>query len=161
MGSNVYGESHFSRRQVLAAGGAAAILMGVAGVLPGSAEASPKDVKKILAEMTGGEKPGTGRVHIDLPPYTEYATQVHITIAVDSPMSEDDYVKAIHVLGERNTVPEIGTYHLTPYSGKAEISTRIRVARTQVIVVAAEMSDGSVHVGKARCKVARGAGGCG
>jgi sulfur-oxidizing protein SoxY len=55
----------------------------------------------------------------------------------------------------------VASYHFGALAGEARISTRIRVARTQILIVAAELSDGTFHVGKARCKVARGGGGCG
>ena len=154
-------EVRLTRRQVVAAGGAAALTAALAGLMPAVAEASPADVKKTLAELTGGAPLSTGRIAIDVPPYTQYGKQVRIAVSVDSPMTAGDRVKALHVLAERNTVPEVASYHFGPLAGQARISTRIRVARTQILVVAAEMSDGTFHVGKARCKVARGGGGCG
>jgi sulfur-oxidizing protein SoxY len=154
-------EVRLTRRQVVAAGGAAALTAALAGLMPDAAEASPKDVKQKLAELTGGAPLNTGRIAIDVPPYTQYGKQVRIAVSVDSPMSAEDRVEALHILAERNTVPEVASYHFGALAGHARISTRIRVARTQILVVAAEMSDGTFHVGKARCKVARGGGGCG
>ncbi len=154
-------EIRLTRRQVVAAGGAAALTAALAGLLPAVAEAAPKDAAKMLAELTGGAPLEEGRIAIDVPPYTQYGKQVRIAVSVDSPMSPDDRVKALHVLAERNTVPEVASYHFGALAGRARISTRIRVARTQILIVAAEMSDGTFHVGKARCKVARGGGGCG
>ena len=150
-------EVRLTRRQVVAAGGAAALT----ALMPAFAQASPTDAKNKLAELTGGAPLKDGRIDIDVPPYTQYGKQVRIAVSVDSPMSAGDRVKALHVLAERNPVPEVASYHFGPLAGEARISTRIRVARTQILVVAAEMSDGAFHVGKARCKVARGGGGCG
>ena len=82
-------------------------------------------------------------------------------IRVDSPQTPDHHVKAIHVVAERNPTPAIASFFLSPASGKAEVSTRIRLLETQVVVAAAEMSDGSVRIGKGRCKITGGAGGCG
>jgi sulfur-oxidizing protein SoxY len=76
-------------------------------------------------------------------------------------MTEDDYVKHVHILAERNTEPEIASYHFSPMSGKCEFVSRLRVAKSQTILVGAEMNDGSFYLAKARCNVARGAGGCG
>lgn len=154
-------EVRLTRRQVVAAGGAAALTAALATLMPAAAEAAPKDAKKKLAELTGGAPLNKGRIAIDVPPYTQYGKQVRIAVSVDSPMSDDDRVKALHILAERNTVPEVASYYFGALAGAARISTRIRVARTQILVVAAEMSDGTFHVGKARCKVARGGGGCG
>ncbi|UCH74568.1 MAG: thiosulfate oxidation carrier protein SoxY [Rhodospirillales bacterium] len=154
-------ERRLSRREVVAAGGAAVLTAALAGLLPTMAQASPKEARTKLAELTGGAPVEDGRIVIDVPPYTKYGKQVRIAISVDSPMNEEDRVTALHVLAERNTVPEVASYHFGALAGTARISTRIRVARTQILIVAAEMSDGSFHVGKARCKVARGGGGCG
>ena len=154
-------EYKLSRRQVLAFGGAGFITAALFGLTPVEAEASPKEAKKKLAQLTRGAELKKGLVKITLPALTQDGSRTRIKVSVDSPMTEINYVKAVHVLAERNTVPEIASYSFGPLSGKAEFTTRIRVARSQTIIVAAEMSDGSFHYAKARCKVARGAGGCG
>ncbi len=154
-------EYRVSRREVLKAGGAAfvtAAFMGL-GVFPASA--SPKEAKARLAELTMNAETQKGRIHINLPKLTQDGKRTRLNVAVDSPMTEDDFVKKVHVLAERNTVPDIASYRFTPLSGKCEFVTRIRVAKSQTILVAAEMNDGAVYLAKARCKVARGAGGCG
>lgn len=154
-------EVRLSRRQVVAAGGAAALTAALAGVFPSIAEAGPKDAKKRLKEIADGRELKKGRISIEAPPYTEYAKQLRIAVEVDSPMDDTDRVKALHILAERNTVPEVASYRFGPTAGKARITTRIRVARTQVLLVAAEMASGSIYLAKGRVKVARGAGGCG
>ncbi|GAB6054032.1 hypothetical protein JCM17960_28520 [Magnetospira thiophila] len=154
-------EIRMTRRQVLAMGGAMALTTALAALLPAEALADPKDAEKLLTDLTGGVKPELSRISIDLPPYTEYGKQVRVAIAVDSPMTDTDRVKALHLIAERNTVPEVASYRFGPMAGTVAVSTRIRVARTQILTVLAEMSDGSFHIGKARCKVARGGGGCG
>ncbi|MBF0248455.1 MAG: hypothetical protein HQL36_10360 [Alphaproteobacteria bacterium] len=150
-----------SRRQVLAGGGAAALLASLAGLAPLPAHAEPADAEAKLAELTGGVTLQKGRISIEVPPYTEYGKQVRISIEVESPMTDADRVKTIHVLAERNTVPEVASYHFGPLAGQARISTRIRVATTQILLVAAEMASGEIYLAKTRVKVARGGGGCG
>jgi sulfur-oxidizing protein SoxY len=125
------------------------------------ARAAPRDAKQRLAELTGAAEQQQGGVEITLPEATDQARHVPMRIRVDSPMTEDDHVKAIHVVAERNPTPAIASFHLSPANGRAEISTRIRLLQTQVVVAAAEMSDGSVRIGKARCKIIGGAGACG
>lgn len=131
------------------------------GGLIGTAQAGPREAKKRLAELTGDVKPQKGKINITLPKVTDQGRFVPIRVAVDSPMSETDYVKAIHILAERNPTPEVASFHLTPAIGRAEVSTRIRLLKTQVVLVAAEMSDGSVFLAKGRSKITGGAGGCG
>jgi len=149
------------RRQVLALGGAAFVTMAILGLTSSRSEASPLKTKERLAQLTHDAELQKGRVAITLPALTQDGARTRLKVEVDSPMSEDDYLKALHVLAERNTVPNVATYYFSPLSGKAEITTRIRVAKSQTIIVAAEMSDGSFYLAKARCNVARGAGGCG
>ncbi len=154
-------EVRLTRRQVIEAGGFAALSAALMPLVGSSALASPKDVKKKLAELTGGAPMEKSRIGIDLPPYTIYGRQVRIAVAIDSSMTGDDRVEALHIFGERNTVPEIASYRFGKLAGRAAVTTRIRVAKTQIVVVLAEMKDGSFLIGKARCKVARGGGGCG
>lgn len=95
-----------------------------------------------------GERPVTeGRVTVKLPPIAENGYSVPLTAAVDSPMTSDDYVKQIAILSPRNPLPNIAQFHLTPRSGKAIVSTRIRMSGTQSIQAIAEMSDGSLWSG--------------
>ncbi len=126
-----------------------------------SALAAPRDAKKRLAELTNGVKPQKGRVKVTVPEVTDQGDFIPLRVAVDSPMSEADHVTAIHVLAERNPTPAVASFRLSPASGRAEVSTRIRLVQTQVVQVAAEMNDGSVYLAKARCKISTGSGGCG
>src|SRR5260370_40400779 len=66
-----------------------------------------------------------------------------MTVSVYSPMTSQDYVKSIHVFNEKNPQPNIGNFYLGPRAGRAQISTRIRLADSQKIVAIAHLSDGS------------------
>ena len=158
MNYELMSERKFSRRQVLGFGGAA-LMMATLGT--GSVQATPKEARAKMAEFANGVEQQKGRVNILLPTLTQDGKRTRIQVSVDSPMTEQDYVKHVHILAERNTEPEIASYHFSPMSGKCEFITRLRVAKSQTIMVGAEMSDGSFYLAKARCKVARGAGGCG
>jgi len=131
------------------------------GRLVESARASPRDARKRLAEITGGITPKKGRMAIILPKVTDQGDFVPLRVAVESPMTDADHVKAIHIIAERNPTPAVASFYLSRAIGKAEVSTRIRLVKTQVIVAVAEMNDGSLFLGKARCKISTGAGGCG
>jgi len=151
--------SRLTRRQVLALFAAAM----ATGLPLGAPQAGPRDAKKHLAELTGGTKPQKvkGKIKITLPKVTDQGDFIPLRVAVDSPMTDSDHVTAIHVVAERNPSPAVASFRFGPGSGRAEVSTRIRLVKTQVIQVAAEMNDGSVYLAKARCKIATGAGGCG
>lgn len=149
------------RRQLLMLCGAWATAGFLVGGRIDSAHAGPRDARKRLADLTGGVEPKKGRITITLPKVTDQGRFVPIRVSVESPMSESDHVKAIHIVAERNPTPEVASFYLSPANGKAQVSTRIRLLKTQVVVVAAEMSDGSVYLGKGRSKITGGAGGCG
>ena len=51
--------------------------------------------------------------------------------------------QSIHVFNEKNPQPNIGNYYLGPRAGRAQISTRIRLADSQKVVAIARLSDGS------------------
>ncbi|MBE9538323.1 MAG: thiosulfate oxidation carrier protein SoxY [Proteobacteria bacterium] len=150
-----------NRRDILSLFAALAAAGLPLGGLMGSARAAPRDARKHLAEITGGIKPKKGRITITLPKVTDQGDFVPLRVAVESPMSEVDHVKAIHIVAERNPTPAVASFYLSRAIGKAEVSTRIRLVKTQVVVAVAEMSDGSLFLGKARCKISTGAGGCG
>ena len=103
--------------------------------------------------------PSEGRIELDLPQIAENGNTVPISIAIDSPMTEDDYVKTVHVFADGNPRPDVASFHFTPACGTASCSTRIRLAKTQNIVAVAEMSNGDVYMAKSEVKVT--IGGCG
>jgi sulfur-oxidizing protein SoxY len=137
-----FGSSDLSRRGALVAvGGALAALV----VRP--AQATTQTMQAAIQEFTGGAAITQGKVTMDIPPLVENGNSVPLTITVDSPMSEQDYVKAIAVFNERNPQPNIGTFHLNARSGRAFVSTRIRLGDSQTIMAVAQMSDGSLWSG--------------
>jgi sulfur-oxidizing protein SoxY len=78
-----------------------------------------------------------------VPPLVENGNTVSLVVSVDSPMTTTDYVKSIHVFNEKNPQPNVINVHLGPRAGKARISTRFRLADTQMVTAIAEMSDGT------------------
>lgn len=93
--------------------------------------------------------PRTGRVKLTLPPIAESGNSVPLQVQIESPMTTDDYVKSLHLFSEKNPRPVIAHFQLSPRSGKAEISTRIRLAGSQQVVAVAVMSNGLSWLGTA------------
>lgn len=115
--------------------------------LPMRAAASEVDLIAARTKLFGNRPITEGRVTLELPPIAENGHSVPLKVEVDSPMTEADYVKQIAILSPRNPLPLIGQFHLTPQSGRALVSTRIRMSGTQAIQAVAEMSDGSLWSG--------------
>ncbi len=84
---------------------------------------------------------------------------VPVTIAVDSPMSAEDHVRAIHLFAEKNNLPRVIELRLTPAMGRARVATRIRLSASQRIQAVAEMNDGSLWTAAAEVEVTNA--GCG
>lgn len=95
-------------------------------------------------QLLAGRDVSDGTITLDLPAVAENGAQVPLTVQLDSPMTADDHVTAIHIIATRNPAPQIGTFRLTPQMSRAEAMTRIRVAEEQEILVLAELSDGRV-----------------
>ena len=144
-----------SRRQALSMLGAvgAATVMGLPAYADGAAVAAK------IKGLTGGKSVGEGSIELDLPEIAENGNAVKVAFSVDSPMNADNYVKAVHVMADGNPTPEVASFNFTPAMGACSASTRMRLAKTQNIVVLAEMNDGSFKQAQATVKVT--IGGCG
>jgi sulfur-oxidizing protein SoxY len=112
-------------------------------VLPlGTARATPEAMTAAIKEVVGDNAIRDGRVTLDVPPLIENGNAVPLTVSVESPMSEADHIKAIHVFNEKNPQPHVFHARLGPRNGKAVISTRIKLGDSQKIVAIAETSKG-------------------
>jgi len=122
-------------------------LVGAFGVAPTSilrpAAATPASMAAAIREAVGEAPVRQGRVKLDIPPLVENGNAVSLTVSVDSPMTEPDYVKSIHIFNERNPQPNVTIFHLNPRVGRARVSTRIRLADSQKVVAIARLSDDS------------------
>jgi sulfur-oxidizing protein SoxY len=145
-----------TRRQTL---GFAALAALSAALAPRIAFATEEVVKAELEKLYAGKAMAEGKVKLDMPEIAENGLVVPINISVESPMSEGDYVKAVHVFADGNPLPQVVSYHFTPACGVAAAATRMRLAQTQTVMAVAEMSDGSLYSAKAQVKVT--IGGCG
>ena len=127
-----------SRRGALAAGAAA-----LSALIVRPAGATTETMQAAIREFTGGAAIKPGRVSLEIPPLVENGNSVPLTITVDSPMTEKDFVKAIAVFNEKNPQPNIGNFYLSLQAGRAQVSTRIRLADSQKVVAIAKLSDGT------------------
>jgi sulfur-oxidizing protein SoxY len=139
----MHSQDHPTRRQLLRLAGGVAALGAVPIVTLRPAEATPAMLASAIRNVVGTAVVQTGKVKLDIPPLVENGNTVPITVSVTSPMTADDYVKSIHVFNEKNPQPNVGNFYLGPRAGRAQVSTRIRLADSQKIVAIAQLSDGS------------------
>jgi len=132
-----------TRRRFLGLAGSAAALGAVPIVTLRPADATPAMLATAIRNVVGEAVVRTGKVKLDVPPLVENGNTVPMTVSVSSPMTPDDCVKSIHVFNEKNPQPNIGNFHLGPHAGRAQVSTRIRLADSQKVVAIARLSDDS------------------
>lgn len=128
-----------TRRTALAGGFGAASLL----VLRPAAFATPTELAGAIAEFTGNAPVQRGRIKLDLSPLVENGNSVSVTVRADSPMTEQDHVRAIAIFTEQNPQPNVMTARLGPRAGRAFLNTRMRLATSQKVVAVAGYSDGS------------------
>src|ERR1700726_740346 len=103
-----------SRRQFLIG----SLGVGLVALLPTRpGEATPAMLEEAIRAVVGEAALNKGRVGLDVPPLVENGNAVPLTVIVDSPMSEADHVKAIHVFNEKNPQPHVFNAHLSPRNG--------------------------------------------
>jgi sulfur-oxidizing protein SoxY len=132
-----------NRRQflILACG---AVATGAHAQLPPNIQALRRAaLEEAQRKVTGGARVQRGRVKLDLPPLIDNGNAVPLTVTVESPMTAQDHVKAIHVFTEKNPQPYVISANLGPRAGRARLATRARIADTGSVVAIAQMSDGS------------------
>lgn len=121
-----------------------------ASVLPTlNAFATVDDATQAVDKILGGRLAQVGRVTLEIPPLVENGNLVTMKVSVQSPMTEADYVRAVHIVAEGNPLPNVVSFFLSPRSGRAAVTTRIRLGDSQRVRAIAQLSDGSFWQGDA------------
>ncbi|MBR83162.1 MAG: thiosulfate oxidation carrier protein SoxY [Magnetovibrio sp.] len=147
-----------SRRELLKLGGAGALALVSTALLPSLAQADANKFTEAIKKLIGDKPTRNGKIKLELPQIAENGKSVPMALEVESPMTDENYVKSVHVLADGNPKPDVASFHFTPLSGRAKANTRLRLAKTQNIVAIAEMHDGSVFMAKSPVTVT--IGGC-
>jgi sulfur-oxidizing protein SoxY len=129
------------------------------------AKDAPKSANELSLDMaikaiTGGKEVAqSDKVSLTVPEIAENGAVVPVKVHVESPMTDADYVKAIHVLASKNSNSRCADVMLTPLNAKGYFATRVKLGGTQDIVALVEMSDGTFLKASKPVKVT--IGGCG
>jgi sulfur-oxidizing protein SoxY len=132
------GRNRPNRRELIVSGAAIASLLVVR-----PASATDETMRGAIRDFIGEAQVRPGRIKLDLPPLVENGNAVPLSVSVESPMTADDHVKTIAIFNQKNPQPNVAAFHLGPRSGRASVSTRIRLADSQTVTAIAQMSDGS------------------
>lgn len=102
------------------------------------ARATPESLAAAVRTHTGGAALLDGRVQIEIADLVENGNTVPVTVRVTG----DGPVRSLALFTERNPQPEVAVFQLSPFAGRAEVSTRIRLATSQQLVAVATGTDG-------------------
>jgi sulfur-oxidizing protein SoxY len=140
------GTPEFTRRSIVCGGLAFALVPALAR----PARATPDEMASAIRELTGGAAVNPGRVKLVLPELAENGNIVALSVSVDSPMTDADRVKSVHIFSEMNPVTTLVRFHVSPRAGKnPTLLTNVRLADSQRVTAIAAMSDGSFWSGEA------------
>jgi len=150
------------RRTFLLEGSAAAAMAAL--LCGGTALAEPAaapsaQFNSVFDALIGNAKLQDSGIVLDLPDSVENGDYVPVALTVPSPMTADDHVSAVHLLSTANPHAEVATFRFTLLSGKAQVMSRMRLAKTQDVVAVAELSGGRILVTRRMVYVK--VGGCG
>lgn len=98
-------------------------------------------LSQMLDPIVRGRPMAERGLTMELPVLADNGLLVPVRVRVDSPMTEQDHVTHLYLLSQRNPVTQMAVFHLGPWSGRAELATRLRLAGSQKVVALARMSD--------------------
>lgn len=107
-----------------------------------------RSLSDLVDPLISGAPLSKSRVQIEMPLLADNGNLVNLAIKSDLPMTQDDYVEKIYLLSQRNPVVQIALFHLGPWSGDANLNTRVRLAGSQFIVALAQTSMGKFYYDK-------------
>ena len=113
-----------------------------------------------LREMLFQDRPihdGAEIIALDAPYRAHDAAVVPISIEPAFPQTEERHIKTVTLLIDENPLPVAGRFHFTPASGRASLSTRVRVNAYTNIRAIAETNDGKLYMTK---RYVKATGGC-
>lgn len=150
------------RRCFLIGAASASLLLALLGAGSAGAEAtSPEsaEYKAALAAVLASATPVQRGLTLQLPESAENGEHVPVMLSAESAMTPESYVKAVHLLSTANPRASVATFRFTPRSGRAQVTTSMRLAKTQYVVAIAERSDGTLLIARQHVDVK--IGGCG
>ena len=137
------------------------LMLGTAGYLMSSriAFAGKEQVLKRIDQITKGKGAKELDIFLDLPEIAENGNQVKVNFEIESEMTKENYIKNVYILADGNPAPDVAKFSFTPDMGMCSATTRIRLSKTQNVVLVAENNKSEYFMTKSKVKVT--IGGCG
>ena len=99
-------------------------------------------LRDMLDPIVAGARVVRSGVHIETLVLADNGLSVTFRVWVDSPMTAQDHVTDLWLLSQRNPVTVMAKMRMGPHLGRAEFSTRVRLAGGQQLVALARLSSG-------------------
>ena len=140
---------------------AISLMLGTVGYLMSSriAFAGKEQVLERIDQITKGKGAKELDIFLDLPEIAENGNQVKVNFEIESEMTEENYIKNVYILADGNPAPDVAKFSFTPDMGMCSATTRIRLSKTQNVVLVAENNKNEYFMTKSKVKVT--IGGCG
>ena len=111
--------------------------------ITGLAEARLRSFEEMVRPYVQSQELKKERVTLSLPMLADNGHMVPLSLKVDSPMTEASHVTHVYLISQRNPVPLMAKFVMGPWSGRADLSTRVRLSGNQSVIALARLSDGN------------------
>jgi sulfur-oxidizing protein SoxY len=104
-------------------------------------------VEGTLKRLFGGRsfQRGDDKIKLELPLIAEDGGNVAITVDASLPVSGATAVSSIYIISDKNRRPLLAKFSLTPESGRAFVSTAVRLATSTDVRAVVELIDGTLY----------------
>ena len=96
------------------------------------------------ATVAREQLPPSPKVRLQVPNTIEDPLSVPVSVAVESPMSTEDYIEALYLFVDHNPTPLAAIYHCSPGNGRAACYLRVKVYKDSPVRVVARSNRGQL-----------------
>jgi sulfur-oxidizing protein SoxY len=111
--------------------------------ITGLAEARLRTFEEMVRPYVQNQDLQKERVTLSLPMLADNGHMVPLSLKIDSPMTEASHITHVYLISQRNPVPLMAKFVMGPWSGRADLSTRVRLSGNQNVIALARLSDGN------------------
>ena len=111
--------------------------------ITGLAEARLRTFDEMVRPYVQNQDLQKERVTLSLPMLADNGHMVPLSLKIDSPMTEASHITHVYLISQRNPVPLMAKFVMGPWSGRADLSTRVRLSGNQNVIALARLSDGN------------------
>jgi sulfur-oxidizing protein SoxY len=111
--------------------------------ITGLAEARLRTFEEMVRPYVQNQDLKKEAVTLSLPMLADNGHMVPLSLKIDSPMSEASHITHVYLISQRNPVPLMAKFVMGPWSGRADLSTRVRLSGNQSVIALARRSDGN------------------